>query len=72
MEEMLYRLSDRERQVLELTAKGKTQTAIADVVGLAPRTVRDYMQRVYSKLGAPCGKDGRDYVIQLYWQVKES
>jgi DNA-binding NarL/FixJ family response regulator len=44
-------LSDRERLVLELTARGYTSREIGDQVGISPRTVDTYRSRILSKLG---------------------
>jgi DNA-binding NarL/FixJ family response regulator len=43
-------LTDRERGVLELLAKGLTNAAIADRLSLTPKTVRNYVSAVFSKL----------------------
>ncbi len=44
-------LSERERQVLQLVVAGETDRQIGHVLGLAERTVRHYLQSIYSKLG---------------------
>lgn len=44
-------LSEREREVLELGAKGMTAKKVADELGLAERTVTTHFCRIYSKLG---------------------
>lgn len=44
-------LSDRERQVLELTAKGFTSREIGEQLALSPRTVETYRERIMEKLG---------------------
>jgi two-component system response regulator NreC len=43
-------LSDRERQVLVLTAKGYTSREIGDQLALSPRTVETYRERIMEKL----------------------
>ncbi len=45
-------LSGRERELLELAAKGLTTSQIADQLYLSPNTVKTYWQRLYEKLGA--------------------
>ncbi|MEO6651702.1 MAG: response regulator transcription factor [Ilumatobacteraceae bacterium] len=47
----LTSLSDREREVLELLARGFTNRQIADVMFLSIDTIKTYLRRVYSKLG---------------------
>ena len=45
------RLTDRERQVLDWLAGGKTDRDIAEILGISFRTVHKHLQRVYEKLG---------------------
>ena len=44
-------LSPREREVLELIARGRSIPAIAEELYLAPSTVKTHVQRLYEKLG---------------------
>jgi NarL family two-component system response regulator LiaR len=44
-------LTDRERDVLALLAKGKTNKQIAKLLSLSPGTVRIYVSEILSKLG---------------------
>ena len=46
------RLSDRERQVLELLAEGLGVTAIAERLYLSESTAKSHIGRIYEKLGA--------------------
>lgn len=46
------RLTPRETQLLTLAARGASNSEIADDLGLALNTVRNYMQRVLEALGA--------------------
>jgi len=43
-------LSDRQREMLELLARGEPYKAIADAMGLSIHTVRGYIRRIYEKL----------------------
>lgn len=45
------RLSQRERQVLGLVVEGKTSMAIAELLGLSPKSVETYRSRLMHKLG---------------------
>ena len=45
-------LSDRERQVLRHAGEGRTSAEIAEVLGLAEGTVRNYLSEAIGKLGA--------------------
>lgn len=44
-------LTPREQEVLSLIAKGLTNNAIASRLGLSPKTVRNQVSEIYSKLG---------------------
>ena len=44
-------LSQREREAVGLVADGKTNSEVAAVLGISPRTVQKHMQHVYDKLG---------------------
>lgn len=48
--DLLLILSDRERDVLKLTAMGYTSREIGDQLALSPKTVDTYRQRVMEKL----------------------
>jgi DNA-binding NarL/FixJ family response regulator len=43
-------LSEQERRVLAAVADGKTDKEIASAMGLQPKTVRNYLDRVFEKL----------------------
>jgi two-component system, NarL family, response regulator DevR len=43
-------LSGQERRVVSLVAEGKTNKEIASVLGLSPKTVRNYLANVFDKL----------------------
>lgn len=49
--EQFNQLSDRERDVLRLTARGYISREIADMLVLSPKTVETYRQRSMEKLG---------------------
>jgi len=44
-------LTDREREVLELVAGGRSNTEITDLLGLSPKTVRNHVSNIFAKLG---------------------
>ena len=44
-------LTEREREILELVAAGKTNAEIAETIWIAPGTVRKHLENVYEKLG---------------------
>jgi DNA-binding CsgD family transcriptional regulator len=43
-------LSEREREVLQLTAEGRTSLEIAALLMLSPKTVETYRSRIMTKL----------------------
>ena len=47
----MERLTDREREVLNLIAEGMTNKAIARTLQISPSTVKAHVERVISKLG---------------------
>jgi DNA-binding NarL/FixJ family response regulator len=47
----LSQLSERERDVLRLTAEGKSSAVTAKYLGLSPKTVESYRSRIMRKLG---------------------
>ncbi|HGY92144.1 MAG TPA: LuxR family transcriptional regulator, partial [Planctomycetes bacterium] len=51
--ERLSRLSRRERQIFELVADGWTTRAIAESLGITPRTVEVHRHNVVAKLEVP-------------------
>jgi DNA-binding NarL/FixJ family response regulator len=47
----LEQLTARERDVLALMAEGRSNTGIADVLVLTPRTVETHVRNIFAKLG---------------------
>ena len=47
----LARLSRREREVLQFVVEGLSSVAIAEKLGLSPKTVETYRSRLMGKLG---------------------
>ncbi|MGW2559943.1 response regulator [Streptomyces sp. NPDC001514] len=56
-------LSDRERQVLTLVARGLTNTEIAETLALSPLTAKTHVSRIMGKLAA---RDRAQLVITAY------
>jgi two-component system response regulator NreC len=57
-------LSERERMVLELTARGYTSREIGDQIGISPRTVETYRSRILVKLGLVHRYELVEYALQ--------
>ncbi|MDX3645990.1 response regulator transcription factor [Streptomyces sp. MB09-02B] len=56
-------LSDREKEVLTLVARGLNNTEIADALSLSPLTAKTHVSRIMGKLGA---RDRAQLVIVAY------
>ncbi|MEH0555347.1 MULTISPECIES: response regulator transcription factor [unclassified Streptomyces] len=56
-------LSEREREVLALVARGLTNTEIGEALGLSPLTAKTHVSRIMGKLGA---RDRAQLVIVAY------
>jgi DNA-binding NarL/FixJ family response regulator len=56
-------LSDREREVLTLVARGFNNTEIAEALGLSPLTAKTHVSRIMGKLGA---RDRAQLVVVAY------
>jgi DNA-binding NarL/FixJ family response regulator len=56
-------LSEREREVLSLVARGLNNTEIAEALGLSPLTAKTHVSRIMGKLGA---RDRAQLVIVAY------
>jgi DNA-binding NarL/FixJ family response regulator len=50
-EDPLESLSDRERDVLGLMARGMSNAALADAFHLSPKTIESYVSSIFTKLG---------------------
>ncbi len=53
IESELARLTSRELDVLKLISAGRTNHEIADALGLAHKTVKNYVSTILTKLGTP-------------------
>ncbi|WP_406277786.1 response regulator [Embleya sp. NBC_00896] len=59
-------LSERERQVLEHIAQGQTNREIAESLGLAEKTVKNYVSAVLNKLGLERRVQAAVYATELH------
>ena len=50
VEDNLSLLTDREREVLQLIAEGKTTKDSADILGVSPKTIETHRMRLMKKL----------------------
>ncbi len=70
----LARLSRREREVLELMAEGRSNTAIAESLVVTPGAVEKHITNIFAKLELPaCNDDHRRVLAVLaYLRVAQS
>ena len=57
-------LTDRERRVLALVGEGSSNRQIADAMGLAEKTVRNYVSSILAKLGHQSRSQAAAYAIR--------
>lgn len=61
------RLSEREAEVVRLTARGHTSKEIAESLGLSPRTLETYKARAMTKLSLGSRADLIRYALRSGW-----
>jgi DNA-binding NarL/FixJ family response regulator len=66
-EEMYEQLSDRELEVLELTAKGYTNKAIGVQLSISDRTVQGHLSHIFAKLQAFSRTEAVMKAVSLGW-----
>ncbi len=47
-------ITEREKQVLKLTAAGLTNKEVAQSLGITPRTVEFHLRKIFMKLNVTC------------------
>lgn len=64
-------LSEREVEVLRLTARGLSNKEIGRSLGLSPRTVQGHLANIYSKLGVSSRTEAVTVALRRGWIVIE-
>lgn len=59
-----FGLSDREIQILELTARGGKQPDIAEALGISPHTVKNHFRNIYEKMNV----HSRGEAMRVYYE----
>jgi len=70
----LDRLSHREREVLALMAEGRSNAAIASMLGVGERTLEAHVRQIFQKLDLPPSADDHRRVLAVvrYLQARSS
>jgi DNA-binding NarL/FixJ family response regulator len=58
-------LTEREREVLQLVAEGRSNKGIADRLGLSERGVQKHITAVFGKFGLPAGDDDNRRILAV-------
>ena len=56
-------LTDREQQILDLQAQGKTGKDTATILGISEQTVKNHRVSIYKKVGA---RNSAEAVMKVY------
>lgn len=64
-QDALAELTDREREVLELIAEGRSNRAIGERLFLSPKTVETHIRQIFQKLGLSGSPDSHRRVLAV-------
>ena len=70
-DELLSRLTDQERRILDLIAEGRTNREIGSTLFLAEKTVKNYVSSLLSKMGMATRTEAAVYLARLEAQGPE-
>jgi DNA-binding NarL/FixJ family response regulator len=62
---VLGALTDREREVLQLVAEGRSNRGIADRLGVSERGVQKHVTSIFGKLAVPSGEDDNRRILAV-------
>ena len=71
-ESPLGRLTDREREVLQLLAEGRSNKGIGDRLDLTERAVRKHVTAIFTKLGLAAGEDDNRRILAVLAYLRPS
>jgi DNA-binding NarL/FixJ family response regulator len=58
-------LTEREREVLQLIAEGRSNKGIGDRLGVSERAVQKHVTSIFGKLGLPAGEDDNRRILAV-------
>jgi DNA-binding NarL/FixJ family response regulator len=61
-------LTGQEERVATLVAQGMTNAQVGSALGLSPKTIGHYLERIYAKLGIRSRHELMAYVHRERWQ----
>jgi DNA-binding NarL/FixJ family response regulator len=64
-DDRLERITDRDREVLELMAEGRSNHGIAERLGISERAVQKHVTSIFEKLGLPGGCENHRRVLAV-------
>jgi DNA-binding NarL/FixJ family response regulator len=67
----LGELSEREREILELMAEGRSNHGICERLVLSPRTVESHVRTIFQKLGLSAADDDNRRVLAVLTYLRE-
>jgi len=65
-------LTEREREVLEIMAEGRSNQAICERLYLSPKTVESYVRSMFTKLGLQAGAEDNRRVLAVLAFLRQS
>jgi DNA-binding NarL/FixJ family response regulator len=71
-DDLLAKLTAREREVLELMAEGRTNSGIAKRLWLTERTIETHVRSILSKLDLPTGADNHRRVLAVVTYLRSA
>lgn len=67
----LEQLTERERDILELMAAGRSNSAISEMLFLSPKTIETHVRSMFNKLKLPVAADDHRRVLAVLTYLRE-
>jgi len=65
-------LTDREREILEMMAEGRSNQGISERLVLSPRTIESHVRTIFQKLDLPQADDDHRRVLAVLEYLRAS